>query len=217
MDTGIIFPDRSPSAKPLKISVLASGSGSNAQALIDAIDAGQLNATLQGIITDVANAPVLDRAKRHHIPARYISGSPFKTKIDGEAQDAYLQQLTDWETELVVLAGFMRIIKPRLLEAFPMRVTNIHPSLLPAFPGIEAWRQALEYGAKVAGCTVHFVDAGTDTGPIILQRAVPVLDDDTPASLHTRIQEQEHVAYPEAVKQIADGRLKIVDRTITCI
>ena len=116
--------------------------------------------------------------------------------------------------DTVVLAGFMRIVKPKLLEAFPNRILNIHPALLPAFPGVAAWKQALDYGAKVAGVTVHFVDAGTDTGPIIVQRAVPVLDGDTPETLHARIQVEEHKAYPEALRLLAAGRLRIEGRRV---
>ena len=118
------------------------------------------------------------------------------------------------EPATVVLAGFMRMVKPGLLEAFPQRVINIHPSLLPAFPGLRAWQQALDYGAKVTGCTVHLVDAGMDTGPIILQKTVPVLDDDTPETLHARIQEQEHTAYPEALRRLAAGGLLIEGRRV---
>ena len=117
--------------------------------------------------------------------------------------------------DTVALAGFMRIIKGGLLAAFPNRIINIHPSLLPAFPGLESWKQALDYGAKYSGCTVHFVDGGMDTGPIILQRAVPILDDDTPATLHARIQEQEHAAYPQALQLLAEGRLQVQGRRVS--
>lgn len=191
--------DRTP---PVKIAVLGSGSGSNCQSIIDAIENGKLNAEIVCVISDVPDAYILERARNCGIPAEYISGAPYKTKIDGEAEQAYVRCIKGYGAELIALAGFMRIIKPGLLNAFPNRIVNIHPSLLPAFPGLEAWRQALEYGVKVAGCTVHYVDEGTDTGPIIVQKAVQVLDDDTSETLHARIQEQEHIAYPEALRKV---------------
>jgi phosphoribosylglycinamide formyltransferase 1 len=199
---------------PLRIAVLGSGSGSNCQSIIDAIETGDLNASIVCVITDVEDAPILARAQRHGIPAEYISGAPYKTKIDGAAQDAYISRLRESGAEVIVLAGFMRIIKEGLLDAYPGRVINIHPSLLPAFPGLHAWKQALDYGTKVAGCTVHFVDAGTDTGPIIVQNSVPILDDDTPESLHARIQIEEHQAYPEALRAIENGTLKVSGRRV---
>ena len=209
------MPEQNPESKTLKIAVLGSGSGSNCQSIIDAIDARTLNARIVCVISDVEGAPILDRAKRNNIPCHYISGAPFKTKIDGEAQAAYIQCLQASGADVIVLAGFMRIIKPPLLEAFPQRIINIHPSLLPAFPGLHAWKQALAYGTKVAGCTVHFVDAGTDTGPIIIQKCVPVLNDDTAETLHARIQEQEHIAYPEALHAIATGHIALTGRTVS--
>ncbi len=201
--------NRTPDSPPLRIAVLGSGSGSNAQSLIDAIAAGTLNAVIVCILSDVPEARLLDRARRHGIPAHYISGAPFKTKIDGAAENAYLEVLQAYGAEVIVLAGFMRIIKRGMLTAFAGRVVNIHPSLLPAFPGIRSWQQALDYGVKLAGCTVHFVDEGTDTGPIILQRAVPVKDDDTADALHARIQVEEHIAYPDALRRIADGVITV--------
>ncbi len=200
--------------EPLKIAILGSGSGSNCQSIIDAIADGTLNATIVCVISDVDDAKILDRARAHNIPCHYISGAPFKTKIDGEAETAYIDCIQASGADVIVLAGFMRIIKPRLLETFPQRIINIHPSLLPAFPGLHAWKQALDYGVKVAGCTVHFVDAGTDTGPIIVQKSVPVLDDDTTESLHARIQVQEHIAYPEALRRIASGAIALKGRTV---
>ncbi len=202
------------STKPLRIAVLGSGSGSNCQSIIDAIAAGTLDAEIVCVISDVEEATILDRAEHHDIPARYLSGAPFKTKIDGDAQRTYIATLRYYKAEVIVLAGFMRIIKPELLAAFDGKVINIHPSLLPAFPGLHAWKQALAYGTKVAGCTVHFVDEGTDTGPIIVQKSVPVLEDDTAASLHARIQAQEHIAYPEALRTIAANALRVSDRRI---
>lgn len=198
----------------LRIGVLGSGSGSNMQSLLDAIQAGALNAEMRLVLSDVPEAKILDRARKHHIPCAWLDCSPFKTKLDGEAQQRCIDQLAEHGVDTVVLAGFMRIVKPGLLRAFPNRVLNIHPALLPAFPGLHAWQQALDYGAKVAGCTVHFVDEGTDTGPIIVQRNVPVLDDDTPETLHARIQVQEHLAFPEALRLLSEGRLRIEGRRV---
>jgi phosphoribosylglycinamide formyltransferase-1 len=144
----------------------------------------------------------------------YVDGAPFRTKLDGEAEERVVSVLREHGADFVVLAGFMRMVKTGLMEAFPGRVVNIHPSLLPAFPGLASWKQALDYGAKVAGCTVHFIDEGMDTGPIILQRTVPVLDDDTPETLHARIQEQEHEAYPQALQWIAQGRVRVEGRRV---
>jgi phosphoribosylglycinamide formyltransferase 1 len=154
--------------KSLAIAVLGSGKGSNCQAILDAIREGRLNARVVCVLSDVEDAFILQRARQQGIPAEYISGAPFKTKLDGEAEQRYVAALRRYGAEVVALAGFMRIIKRGMLAAFPHRVLNIHPALLPAFPGMESWTQALVYGVKVAGCTVHLVDEGTDTGPIIL-------------------------------------------------
>lgn len=199
---------------PLRVAVLGSGKGSNCQSIIDAIEAGRLRARIVCVLSDVEGAFILERARRNGIPAMYLSAAPFKTKLDGEAERRYIEVLKEHGAEVVALAGFMRMIKAGLLAAFPHRVLNIHPALLPAFPGMEGWKQALRYGAKVAGCTVHFVDAGMDTGPIIVQRAVPVLEGDTEESLHARIQIEEHVAYPEALRLLAEGRLTIDGRCV---
>lgn len=192
----------------MKIGVLGSGKGSNCQSIIDAIKAGRLNAEIVCVLSDVEGAYIIERARKNGIPAQFVSGAPFKTKLEGEAERKYLEILRHHGAEVVVLAGFMRVIKKGLLDAFPNRVLNIHPSLLPAFPGVAAWKQALEYGTKVAGCTVHVVDSGVDTGPIIVQRSVPVMDDDTPETLHARIQEQEHIAYPEALSLLGATLLR---------
>lgn len=160
------------------------------------------------------DALILERARRHGIPAYYLDPAPFKTKLEGEAETRVIETLRAHGVQVVALAGYMRIVKTRLLEAFPQRVLNIHPALLPAFPGMDAWKQALAYGVKVAGCTVHIVDAGTDTGPILLQKTVPVREDDTPDSLHARIQEQEHRAYPEALQLVAEGRIRLDGRRV---
>jgi phosphoribosylglycinamide formyltransferase 1 len=201
-------------SSPLRLAVLGSGKGSNMQSILDAIAAGRLNARIVCVIADVENAYILERARRNGIPAHHVSAAPFKTKLDGDAERRYAEVLRGHGADAVALAGFMRIVKRGLLDAFSGRILNIHPSLLPAFPGLEAWKQALAYGVKVTGCTVHFVDAGTDTGPIVTQRAVTVLDGDTPETLHARIQEQEHLAYPEALQWLAQGRLALQGRRV---
>ncbi len=202
---------------PLRIGVLGSGSGSNMQAIIDAIQEGTLAAEIRLVLSDVSDATIFDRARRHNLPHAWLDCAPYKTKLDGEAEQHAIELLNAHHVDTVVLAGFMRIVKPGLLSAFPQRVLNIHPALLPAFPGLQAWTQALTYGAKVAGCTVHFVDAGTDTGPIIIQRSVPVLNDDTPETLHKRIQVEEHLAYPEALRLLASNRLRVVGRLVNIL
>ena len=198
----------------LSIAILGSGKGSNAQSIIDAIQAGRLNARVVCVISDVADAYILDRARQHNIPAEYVDCAPFKTKLDGDAEQRVIDTLRRYRADFIALAGFMRIVKGGLLREFQGRIVNIHPSLLPAFPGLHSWKQALDYGAKVAGCTVHFVDGGMDTGPVITQRTVPVMDADTPETLHARIQEQEHVAYPQALQWIADGLVTIAGRRV---
>jgi phosphoribosylglycinamide formyltransferase-1 len=198
----------------LKLGVLGSGSGSNMQSIVDAIEAGELDAEVTLVLADFPDAKILDRARRHGIPCEYLDCSPWKTKLEGPAEDRCIEMLKAAGVDVVVLAGFMRIVKPKLLAAFPNRVLNIHPALLPAFPGVHSWTQALDYGCKVAGVTVHFVDAGTDSGPIIVQKAVPVLEDDTPETLHARIQVQEHLAYPEALRIIASGAYAIEGRRV---
>ena len=186
----------------MAIAVLGSGRGTNFQALAEAISDGRLDARIVCVLSNVEDAFILERARQVHIPAEYIDPAPFKTKLDGETELKIIDRLHYYGAELIVLAGFMMIIKPRLLKAFAGRIVNIHPSLLPSFPGLEAWKQALAYGVKITGCTVHYVDAGMDTGPIILQRSVPMLEGDTTESLHARIQEHEHLAYPAAIRQV---------------
>ena len=193
---------------PLRIAVLGSGKGSNCQSIIDAIAEGTLNARIVCVIADVEDAYILERAAQQGIPARYISAAPFKTKLEGQAEAEYLAELRRHDAEVIVLAGFMRIVKGGILAAFENRVLNIHPALLPAFPGVESWKQALDHGVKIAGCTVHIVDAGIDSGPILVQRAVPVLPDDSPETLHARIQVEEHLAYPEALQGVATALRK---------
>jgi len=185
---------------------MGSGKGTNLQAIADAIQSGQLNAKIGCVLSDASDAFILERARKLGIPAEYIDHAPYKTKLDGEAETKIIERLRFYKTELIALAGYMRIIKSKLLEAFPARIINIHPALLPAFPGLEAWKQALEYGVTITGCTVHFVNSGIDTGPVIHQKSVTVFDDDTPETLHARIQIQEHIAYPEAIQCIIDGK-----------
>lgn len=197
----------------MRIAVLGSGSGTNFAAIARAIASGQLrNVEIALVISDVENAGILNHARSFGCPCAYIPAANFKTKLEGPPELAYIDAIRAARADYVVLAGFMRMIKRAMLEAFPLRIINIHPALLPAFPGVHSWEQALNYGAKITGCTVHFVDAGMDTGPIIAQAAVPVLDDDTPASLHARIQEQEHILYPRVLQWLADGRVRIEGR-----
>lgn len=198
----------------LALAVMGSGKGSNFQSILDAIAEGRLDARVTCVLADHPDAYILERARRAGIPAHYVDGAPFKTKLDGAAEQEAIRILRDHGTDTIALAGFMRIVKPGLLRAFPRRILNIHPSLLPAFPGLEVWKQALAYGVKATGCTVHFVDEGTDTGPIIVQRVVPVLDADTAGTLHARIQEQEHEAYPEALQALSKGLLRLEGRRV---
>jgi len=196
----------------VRVGVLASGNGSNLQSLIDRSEEGAIPAEVSCVISNNASAFALERARRHGIPALHLDHRLFSGR---EAYDkAVVDSLHDYGVELVALAGFMRIISPVLINAFPNAIMNIHPALLPSFPGLHAQRQALDHGVKLAGCTVHLVDAGTDTGPIICQAAVPVLEGDTEESLSARIQVKEHRLYPLAVKLFAEGRLTIAGRKV---
>lgn len=188
------------------------GRGSNMAAIAAAAGQAGCPFEIAVVLADVAGAGILDRARERKLPARFIAPGKFRTKLDEEAERAYVSALREAGVDLVVLAGFMRILKGEFLRAFEGRVVNIHPSLLPSFPGLEAWKQALDCGVKVTGCTVHFVDQGVDTGPIVAQRTVPVQDTDTAATLHERIQEAERVLYPETLADIAAGRIKVRDR-----
>jgi phosphoribosylglycinamide formyltransferase-1 len=184
------------------LGILGSGSGSNMQAILEAIDAGTLDARIALVLSDNPDAFILERARRRGIEAGVIDCGGFKTKFPEEVQAATAARLVAAGVELVCLAGFLRLVKQPLLEAFPHRIINIHPALLPAFPGLEAWKQALDAGVAETGCTVHFVDEGMDTGPVILQETVPVLPGDTPESLHARIQVLEHRLYPAAINRV---------------
>jgi len=196
----------------LKLGVLISGNGSNLQSIIDNIEKGSLKAVIKIVISNNPDAYGITRAKKHDIPFAVLKSSDFKNKEDFDAK--LIKILKDYGVELVILAGFMRIIAPTFLKAFSGKIMNIHPALLPSFPGLHGQRQAVEYGVKFSGCTVHFVDEGVDTGPIIIQRVVPVLDDDTEESLAARILKEEHKIYPQAIKLFADGRLEIKGRKV---
>jgi phosphoribosylglycinamide formyltransferase-1 len=198
--------------QPLAVGVLASGRGSNLQALLDACAAPDFPARVVVVISDREHAPALARARAAGVEAVWINPKDFATR---ESFDLTLvRELEKRQVGLVCHAGYMRILSAAYIRAFAGRALNIHPSLLPAFPGLHAQRQALEHGAKVAGCTVHFADEGVDTGPIVLQAAVPVAPDDTEETLSTRILEEEHRLYPEAVRLFAEGRLEIVGRRV---
>jgi phosphoribosylglycinamide formyltransferase-1 len=197
-----------------RLGILGSGKGSNFAAIADAIAAGRIPAETAVVLSDVEGAGILGNARERKIPAQFISPGKFRTKLEEEAERAFVEVLSAARVDLIVLAGFMRVLKGEFLRAFEGRIVNVHPSLLPSFPGLEAWRQALDYGVKLTGCTVHFVDAGVDAGPIISQQSVPVLDNDTAESLHQRIHEAEHELYPECVAAIARGEISVAGRKV---
>jgi phosphoribosylglycinamide formyltransferase-1 len=196
----------------LQLGVLISGRGSNLQAIIDASEGGKLPAKVAVVISNDPSAGGLARAKKHNIPAIVIEPKNFKDKNTYELE--IVKELKKHNVELVCLAGYLRIVGQVLLEHFPLKIINIHPSLLPSFPGLHAQRQALDHGVTVTGCTVHFVDEGCDTGPIIVQSAVPVKENDTEATLSERILQQEHHIYPLAIEFIAKGKLKTEGRKV---
>ncbi len=196
----------------VNLGVLVSGSGSNLQAIIDNVEAGRLDARIKVVVSNLPEVYALERAKKHGIPAVVLGHREYKIRQDFDQK--LVDVLKSHEVELVILAGFMRIITPVLLRSFPMRVMNIHPALLPAFPGTHVWQAEVDYGVKFAGCTVHFVDEGTDTGPIIIQAVVPVYDDDTADSLNARILKQEHKIYSQAIQLYAEGRLEIQGKRV---
>ncbi len=193
----------------LKLGILGSGKGSNFRAIADAIARGELDAEVRIVISDVESAGILTLAREHGYRAEFLAPGRFKTKLEPESEVRLVAMLKDAGVEWVVLAGYMRMIKAPLLEAFPRRIINIHPSLLPAFPGLASWEQAVLAKATKSGCTVHFVDEGMDTGEIIAQAEVPVLADDTPSSLHARIQIEEHRLYPAVLRRIAAGEIAL--------
>jgi phosphoribosylglycinamide formyltransferase-1 len=196
----------------LRLGVLISGSGSNLQSIIDNIEKGSLKATIKIVISNNPDAFGITRAKKHGIPFVVLKNGDFKSKEDFDSE--LIKVLKESNVDLVILAGFMRIISPAFLKAFPQKVLNIHPALLPSFPGLHGQKQAFDYGVKFSGCTVHFVDEGVDTGPIIIQSVVPVIDDDTEETLAARILKEEHKIYPQAIQFFADGKIEIQGRKV---
>ena len=199
--------------KRVTLGILVSGRGSNLQAIIDNIEKGSLSAEIGVVISDQADAFSLERARKHDIPAVHISAKGYRGRRD--EYDAHLvEELRRRGADLVILAGFMRIITPTLIKAFPNRIMNIHPALLPSFPGLHVQKAAIEHGSRFSGCTVHFVDEGMDTGPIIIQAVVPVLDNDTEDALSARILAQEHKIFSRAIQLYAEGRLTVKGRRV---
>ena len=190
--------------RPLRLGVLGSGKGSNFRAIMEEIVSSRLDAEVRIVISDVENSGILRLARDFQVPGLYVRPGRFRTKLEPEIEEDIVRLLLEADVELVVLAGFMRIVKQPLLEAFPRKMINIHPSLLPRFPGLEAWKQALAAGEKVTGCTVHYVDAAVDAGDILGKETVPILSDDTPESLHARIQVSEHRLLPAVIAGIAE-------------
>ena len=196
-----------------RLGVLCSGRGTDLQSIIDAVRVGQLHAEIAVVLSDKPGAMALERAEWAGIPSACVNWKEFDGDR-GAFEDALLEKLRAAHVTLVILAGFMRILTPHFVQAYPGRIMNIHPALLPSFPGAHAHRDVLAYGVKVSGCTVHFVDEGMDSGPIILQAAVPVLDDDTEETLSARVLEQEHILYPKAIQLFVEGRLKVEGRRV---
>lgn len=201
---------------PLRVAVLASGRGSNLQAIIDAIETGRVQAQIVAVISNKKDAIALERARKHGLLDIFVDPKPYAGRPDSrEAYDrSLLEILQQHEVELVLLAGYMKIVTTVLVNAYANRMMNIHPSLLPSFPGLDVQKKAIDWGCKLAGCTVHFVTEGVDEGPIIIQAAVPILDDDTPETLAARILVQEHKIYPRAVQLFAEGRLRVDGRRV---
>lgn len=198
--------------KKLPIGVLVSGSGSNLQAIIDSIDRGRLNADIKAVISNVPDAYALTRARNHSLPTFVIPHEKFQKREAFDEEVVHI--LNESGVELVVMAGFMRIITAVLLDAYPGRIVNIHPALLPSFRGMHAQRQAVDYGVKFSGCTVHIVDSGVDSGPIIIQAVVPVLESDTEETLSARILQEEHRIYPQAIQFFASERIHLKNRKV---
>jgi len=196
----------------INLAVFVSGRGSNLQAIIDAVEAGKIDALISFVLSDVENSYALERARRHKIDTIFIDPKKYPQREDYER--AVLEFLKIRPVDLICLAGFMRLLTPLFIKEFPGKIMNIHPALLPSFSGLRAQKKALVHGVKFSGCTVHFVDEGVDTGPIIIQGAVPVLEDDTPDSLAARVFAQECEAYPEAIRLFAEGRLEIDGRCV---
>jgi phosphoribosylglycinamide formyltransferase-1 len=190
--------------KGLPIGILGSGKGSNCRAILERIRSGDLAAEARVVISDVLDAPILDIAREFSVPNAYLPPGQFRTRLEPEAEEELVKILRDAGVNLVVLAGFMRVLHASMLKAFPRRIINIHPSLLPKFPGLEAWKQALAAGETVTGCTVHFVDEQIDHGQIIAQQEIPILPEDTPESLHARIQVAEHELYSAVIAELCE-------------
>jgi phosphoribosylglycinamide formyltransferase-1 len=190
--------------KRLAIGILGSGKGSNARAILERIRSGDIFAEARLVVSDVLEAPILDIAREFGVPNAYLSPGRFRTRLEPEIEEQLVRMLRDAGVELVALAGFMRVLHEPMLKAFPRRIINIHPSLLPKFQGLEAWRQALAAGEKVTGCTVHYVDDRIDHGQILGQRKVTIFPNDTPESLHSRIQVLEHELYPKVIAELCD-------------
>src|SRR5947209_1965817 len=188
--------------KPLALGILGSGRGSNCRAILESIRSGTLAAEARVVISDVLNAPILEISRAFNVPNAYLPPGQFRTRLEPNAEAELVRMLRDAEVDLVLLAGFMRVLKSPMLQAFPRRIVNIHPSLLPKYPGLEAWKQALEAGETVTGCTVHYVDEKIDHGDIIAQRDVPILPNDSAETLHARIQAAEHELYPAAIAKL---------------
>ena len=188
--------------KRLALGILGSGKGSNCRAILESIQSGELAAEVRVVISDVLEAPILEIAREFSVANAYLPPGEFRTRLAPKSEMELVRMLRDAGVELVILAGFMRVLKAPMLEAFPRRILNIHPSLLPKYPGLEAWKQALAAGEKITGCTVHCVDERIDHGDIIAQREVPILPDDTPETLHARIQIAEHALYPAAIAEL---------------
>ncbi len=184
------------------LGILGSGRGTNCRAILEQVRAGRLPAEARVVVSDVLDAPILEIAREFSVPNAYLSPGAFRTRLEPTVEAELVKILKDAGVELVILAGFMRVLKSPMLEAFPRRILNIHPSLLPKFPGLEAWKQALVAGENETGCTVHYVDDKIDHGDVIAQRKVPILPDDTAESLHARIQAAEHKLYPEVIAQL---------------
>ena len=200
----------------VRLGVLLSGRGSNLQAIIDAIESGALSAEIAVVVSNKQEAAGLERARKHGVPIVWLDPKPFAGRPDSrEAYDrAMLDVLRKYEVDLVLLAGYMKIVTAVLVAAYENRMMNIHPSLLPSFPGLDVQKKAIEHGCKIAGCTVHFVTEGVDEGPIIVQAAVPIVEGETPDALAARILEQEHRIYPHAIQLYAEGRLRVEGRRV---
>ncbi|MBN2515049.1 MAG: phosphoribosylglycinamide formyltransferase [Deltaproteobacteria bacterium] len=198
--------------KIVDIGILVSGSGSNFQSIIDQIEQGNLDASIKVVVSNNPDAYALERAKKHNIPAVVIDHNNFNDR--NEFDQEMIDVLNSYSVELVIMAGFMRILTPLFIKAFPMRIMNIHPAILPSFQGIHAQERAFDYGVKFSGCSVHFADEGVDTGPVIIQSVVPVYNDDTAETLQQRILREEHRIFPQAIQFYAEGKLEIIGRKV---